>query len=213
LEKEKEDYKNQHESEIEKIKNQKNIAEEEKNKLIQKLQAEIAEQKKQKDDTKQLILKYRERKQKVLNSDETKKKVIEQENEINTQKAELEKKRKDEEKLLYELEQQKKKNMKLQKEYESTQANIDDLDEKINYLRQNIEKIKAENKEYQDHYEMNIANLQEHLKSIQIENIKRDFIITNFVNQQERERLEKCMEYNEKDGSYTVNKIAAIKNN
>ena len=66
IEREKEDFKMKQESEIHKIKQQKDMAEEEKNKLILKINKEIEENKKLKDESKAMLLKYREKKKNWL---------------------------------------------------------------------------------------------------------------------------------------------------
>jgi hypothetical protein len=213
IEREKDDFKMKQESEIQKIRQQKNMAEEEKNKLILKINKEIEENKKLKDESKAMLLKYREKKKKVLKGNETEKKVKEQETEIIKNQEVLEVKKREEMRLQEELKEQSKRNMDLKKKYESYQANIDDLNEKINMLRARIEEIKGENKENQERLNLELANLQDEIRVIHIANLKKDFIMENFIPIEEREKIGKCLEFNEKDNSYFVNKIEAIKNN
>jgi kinesin family protein 3/17 len=213
IEREKEDYKMKQESEIQKIRQQKDMAEEEKNKLILKINKEIEENKKLKDESKAMLLKYREKKKKVLKGNETEKKVKEQETEIIKNQEVLEVKKREEMRLQEELKEQSRRNMDLKKKYESYQANIDDLNEKINMLRARIEEIKGENKENQERLNLELANLQDEIRVIHIANLKKDFIMENFIPIEEREKIGKCLEFNEKDNSYFVNKIEAIKNN
>jgi len=213
IEREKEDFKMKQESEIHKIKQQKDMAEEEKNKLILKINKEIEENKKLKDESKAMLLKYREKKKKVLKGNETEKKVKEQETEIIKNQEVLEVKKREEMRLQEELKEQSKRNTDLKKKYESYQANIDDLNEKINMLRARIEEVKGENKENQERLNVELANLQDEIRVIHIANLKKDFIMENFIPIEEREKIGKCLEFNEKDNSYFVNKIEAIKNN
>ena len=213
IEREKEDFKMKQESEIMKIKQQKDMAEEEKNKLILKINKEIEENKKLKDESKGMLIKYREKKKKVLKGNENEKKVKEQETEIIKNQEVLEIKKREEMRLQEELKEQSIRNTDLKKKYESYQANIDDLNEKINMLRQRIEEIKGENKENQERLNVELANLQDEIRVIHIANLKKDFIMENFIPVEEREKIGKCLEFNEKDNSYFVNKIEAIKNN
>jgi len=213
IEKEKEDFKTQQEKEIQKIKQLKDMAEEEKNKLIHKINKEIEENKKLKDESKQMLMKYRDMKKKVLNGSDAEKKVKEQENEIIRHKEELEIKKKEEIKLQEELKEQAKRNTELKMKYESYQANIDDLNEKINLLRQRIEEIKGENKENQERLGFELTNLQDEIKNIHIANMKKDFILQNFIPPEEKEKVAKCLEFNEKENTFFINKIDAIKNN
>lgn len=213
IEKEKEDFKFQQEKEIHKIKQLKDMAEEEKNKLIQKMNKEIEENKKLKDETKQMLMKYRDMKKKVLNGNDTEKIVKEQESEIIKHKEELEIKKREELRLQEELKEQAKRNTELKMKYESYQANIDDLNDKINLQRQRIEEIKTENKDNQERLNFELSNLQDEIRHIHIANLKKDFIIQNFIPPEEKEKIAKCLEYNEKENTYVINNIEAIKNN
>lgn len=212
LEKEKEDFKRLHEEEIIKIKELKNMAEGEKKKLIEKIKQEIAEQKKAKDEVKELLLKYRQRKKVVLKGDDTEKKVKMQQDEINRHKEELESKKREERRIKEELEARKEKNTELKLKYESAQAHIDDLNEKINLLRQKIEETKVDNKMLQDRLSNEYLNVQEDIKNIQIENMMKEFIINTFITHEEKEKVTKCIEFNEKEGLYYINRMMAVKN-
>jgi len=213
LEKDKEVFRKKHEEEILKIKQLKNMAEEEKKKLIEKLNNEIAEQKKAKDEAKKMLLKYREMKNKVLKGEVNEMKVKEQEHEINRHKEELEVKRREEQRLQEELVIQNKKNIEIKEKYASSQSNIDDLNEKIGMLRQKIEEVKNENKENKDRLSRELANLQDDIKNIQVENLRKEFIINTFISIEEKEKMSKCIEYNDKEQTYIINRIMAIKNN
>ena len=213
IEKEKDDFKRQQEIEIQKIKQLKDMAEEEKNKLIHKINKEIEENKKLKDESKQMLLKYRDMKKKVLKGDDTEKIVREQETEITKHKEVLEMKKREELRLQEELKELAKRNTELKIKYESYQANIDDLNEKINLLRQRIEEIKGENKENQERLNVELGNLQDEIRNIHLANLKKDFILQNFIPSEEREKVSKCLEFSEKENSYFINKIEAIKNN
>jgi chromosome segregation protein len=213
LEKEKDEFRLEHEKEIMRIKEQKNMAEEEKKKLIEKLNNEIEENKRMKDETKLMVDKYKKIKKQVLNSEHYEKRLKEQENEILKHKQDLEKKAREEKKLQAELEQQMKQKLKIKKIYDTNQEHIDDLNEKIKMLRQRIEECKTENKENEDRLSRDLINLQDDIKVILIDNMKKDFILQNFIPNDEREKISKCIEYNEKKGKYFINKIQAIKNN
>ena len=213
LEKEKEDFRTKHEDEIKKVKELKNMAEEEKNKIVEKLNKEISDQKKVKDEARNLLIKYRERKKTVLKGNITEQKVKEQESEIKKKKEELEIKRKEEQRLQDELQAQNKKNVELKKKYETSQANIDDLNDKIGVLRQKIEEMKSENKDNGERLSRELSNLQDDIKNIQIENMRKEFIINTFIAPEERDKISQCIQFNEKEQIYIINRILAIKNN
>jgi hypothetical protein len=213
LEKEKEEFRKQHEEEIKKVRELKNMAEEEKNKIVNKLNNEINDNKKNKDEAKNLLNKYREMKKTVLKGNIAEQKVKEQENEIRKKKDELEIKKREENRLKDELEVQNKKNIELKKKYETSQANVDDLNEKIGTLRQKIEEMKIENKENGERLSRELSNLQDDIKNIQIENMRKEFIINTFISMEEKEKISQCIEFNDKEQIYFLNRISAIKNN
>jgi kinesin family protein 3/17 len=213
LEKEKEDFRHKHEQEITKIKLVKNMAEEEKKTLIEKLNKEINEQKKVKDEAKNLLMKYRKMKTTVLQGNITEQKVKEQESEIHRRKEELEIKRREEQRLQEELQAQNRKNVELKKKYETSQAYVDDLNEKIGVFRSKIEEMKIENKENQERISRELSNLQDDIKNIQIESMRKEFIINTFVSPEEREKISSCVEFNDKEQQFIINRISAIKNN
>lgn len=213
LEKEREEFKKSHEEEITKIKQLKNMAEEEKKTLIEKLNKEVEENRRNKEEAKRMLLKYRELKKTVLKGNETEMIVKQQEDEIIKHRQALENKRTEERRLQEELENQNKENLDLKKQYDSKQANIEDLDSKINLLRKKIEELKIINKETQENYARDLANCQEDIGNIQIENLKKEFIIETFVPKDEKEKIEKSIIFNEKENCYVINRSAAIMNN
>lgn len=213
LEEDKENFRKAKEQEILKIQEQKNIAEEEKRKLIEKINQEKEEERKKKEDTKKLLLKYKEMKSKVINSSEADKKVKQQEAEISKTNEELIAIKKEEERLKRALEEKRKNNLEIKSKYESKQGHIDDLNEKIDLARNKIERMKFENKESQEKLLFDFSALQEYISVMEKENKKKEFIISNFIPKEEKEKLKECIEFNEKEGFYFVNRIAAIKNN
>lgn len=176
FEKEKEEYKLNAEKEIIKIKQQKNLAEEEKNKLIETIHKKTEDQRRIKDEQKKMLKKYREMEKKLLKGKDVDKKLKEQEAKLMESKKILEEKRKEEQRLQFELEIKRKNNIEIKQKYESNQAMIDDLNDKINLLRNKIEDSKRENKDMQDGYNQEINNLMQAIKDMEIEIKKKDFV-------------------------------------
>ena len=189
------------------------MAEEEKNKLINEINKEVEENKKSKEETKRLFKEYQKKKTAVLKGEEKDKIVKKQEKELSKQKEELEIKRRAEERLKEELEERSKMNIELKKKYDSKQANIDDLDKKIAELKNQIEEVKKRNKENQRIYQEEEATYNDEINSFNVENKKYDYILSNFVPLDEREKIEKCLDYDEKDNSYKINIKTAILHN
>jgi len=161
-------------------------------------------------------------KKKVLKGSDVEKKVKLQEDEITKAKEVIEKETREELKLQRLLDEKAKGNFKIQQKYESSQAQIDDLNEKIQMviiiflhikIRNRIEEVKRENKENQEHLSIELTRVMEYIKIMELENQKKEFILNNFIPIEESQKIESCLEYNEKDNNFYINKIEAIKNN
>ena len=213
LEKEKEDFKKQSEDEIKKIKEQKNKSEAEKKELIEKIEKEKEDNKKQKEEGQKLLAKYKEIKSKMIKGDDTQKKVKQQENEIKKQKEELEIKRREEQRLKEIQEEKEKNTIELKKRYDTKKQNIDDLNDKIGKLLGQIENKRMENKEMEEKYGDEEDEFRMLLLSRERENKRLEFIISKFVPPEEKERIEKCLEFSEKEGCYKINNRKAMVNN
>lgn len=213
LEQDKDLFKKQKEEEIKNINLQKNLAEEEKVKLLDKIEREKEEFKKNKEDAKKLLNKYKDMKGKVLNSNEVHVKVKKQEEEIKKTKEELEAKKLEEERLRKELEEKSKTKLQIKEKYKDVQANIDDLNEKIQLVRDTIDNLKIENKENIEKLQSDLLSLQDYNKVLTIENKKKEFIIKHFIPESEKKRLIECIDYDEKEENHFINRKKAIKNN
>lgn len=215
FEKEQEDLKKQSEDEIRRIKDQKNKSEEEKNELIKKIERKNDENRKKKEEGQKMLAKYKEYKSKILqgDADEAQKKVIQQEHEINKRKQELEKQRIEEQRLKEIQEEKEKNTIELKKKYDSKKAHIDDLNTKIGQIQAQIEKNKAENREMEQKY----MEDEDEFRSALIlgeRDVKRlEYVIDKFIPKEEKERVEKSLEYSEKEGCYKVNAKKALLNN
>jgi len=73
--------------------------------------------------------------------------------------------------------------------------------------------VKRENKENQEHLSIELTRVMEYIKIMELENQKKEFILNNFIPIEESQKIESCLEYNEKDNNFYINKIEAIKNN
>ena len=180
LEKEQESFKIEHEAEIKKIREQKDLAEEEKNQLVAKIKMEVEENQKKKEQGKKLAEEIRKMKKKVLKGDETVKKVQQQELLINKQKEELEIKRREEERLKEDLNEKARNTVELKKKYDSKQAQIDDITAKIQMLVQNNAELKSEYTEMKERFNAEEEKFRDQIKKYEIERKKHEFIIKYF---------------------------------
>lgn len=213
LEKEKEEFKKEHEQEIEKVKEQKNLAEEEKKKLIEKLNKEVEENKKKKDESKLLLKKYQETKNKVLKGQETEKKVKQYEIEISKQKEEIEIKKREEQRLQESLKDKDSQKLELKKKYEDKNSHLEDLNNKLNQLREQIEEGEIEKNDIIKQFENDNSNWNYDIQNLNVENKQYDYIIEKFLPPEDVKKIEDVLEYNADQNSFSIKIRQAIKNN
>lgn len=213
LEQEKENFRKKQEEEIQNIDKQKNLANEEREKLLRKLEKEKEDFKKNKEEANKMLKKYKELSSKVLNSDETNLKVKKQEEEIKRTKEEIQAIKLEEERLLRDLEQSSKKKLELQAKYTNIQQNVEDLNNKIQLIKDNIEQMKNENRECIEKAEQDKFDLQDYIKYLKIDILKNEFIIKHFIPESEKKKIIDCIEYNEEEDKYVINKKKAVKQN
>ena len=213
MENERKQFKEQSEAAINQIKEQKNKSEEEKKKLIEEIKKKNEENIIKKKEGEELLAKYKNIKSKMIKGDDTQKKVKEQEIEIKRQREELEI-RKREEQRLKEIQEEKEKNkIDLKKKYDTKKQNIDDLNDKIGKVQAQLEAKKRENKENEEKYGDEEDQFRNLLLTQEKELKRLEYIIKKFVPPEEKERIEKCLEFSEKEGIYKINGRKALLNN
>ena len=213
MENERKQFKEQSEAAINQIKEQKNKSEEEKKKLIEEIKKKNEENINKKKEGEELLAKYKNIKSKMIKGDDTQKKVKEQEIEIKRQREELEI-RKREEQRLKEIQEEKEKNtIDLKKKYDTKKQNIDDLNDKIGKIQAQLEAKKRENKENEEKYGDEEDQFRNLILTQEKELKRLEYIIKKFVPLEEKERIEKCLEFSEKEGIYKINGRKALLNN
>ena len=213
MENERKQFKEQSEAAINQIKEQKNKSEEEKKKLIEEIKKKNEENIIKKKEGEELLAKYKNIKSKMIKGDDTQKKVKEQEIEIKRQREELEI-RKREEQRLKEIQEEKEKNtIDLKKKYDTKKQNIDDLNDKIGKIQAQLEAKKRENKENEEKYGDEEDQFRNLILTQEKELKRLEYIIKKFVPLEEKERIEKCLEFSEKEGIYKINGRKALLNN
>ena len=213
MENERKQFKEQSEAAINQIKEQKNKSEEEKKKLIEEIKKKNEENIIKKKEGEELLAKYKNIKSKMIKGDDTQKKVKEQEIEIKRQREELEI-RKREEQRLKEIQEEKEKNtIDLKKKYDTKKQNIDDLNDKIGKIQAQLEAKKRENKENEEKYGDEEDQFRNLILTQEKELKRLEYIIKKFVPLEEKERIEKCLEFSEKEGIYKINGKKALLNN
>ena len=213
MENERKQFKEQSEAAINQIKEQKNKSEEEKKKLIEEIKKKNEENIIKKKEGEELLAKYKSIKSKMIKGDDTQKKVKEQEIEIKRQREELEI-RKREEQRLKEIQEEKEKNtIDLKKKYDTKKQNIDDLNDKIGKIQAQLEAKKRENKENEEKYGDEEDQFRNLILTQEKELKRLEYIIKKFVPPEEKERIEKCLEFSEKEGIYKINGRKALLNN
>ena len=160
-----------------------------------------------------MLAKYKSIKSKMIKGDDTQKKVKEQEIEIKRQREELEIQKREEQRLK-EIQEEKEKNaIDLKKKYDTKKQNIDDLNDKIGKVQAQLEAKKRENKENEEKYGDEEDQFRNLIINQERELKRLEYIIKKFVPPEEKERIEKCLEFSEKEGIYKINGKKALVNN
>ena len=213
MENETKQFKAQSEAAINHIKEQKNKSEEEKKKLIEEIKKKNEENNIKKKEGEELLAKYKSIKSKKIKGEEKQKKVKEQEIEIKRQREELEIQKREEQRLK-EIQEEKEKNaIDLKKKYDTKKQNIDDLNDKIGKVQAQLEAKKRENKENEEKYGDEEDQFRNLIINQERELKRLEYIIKKFVPPEEKERIEKCLEFSEKEGIYKINGKKALVNN
>ena len=213
MENERKQFREQSEAAINQIKEQKNRSEEEKKKLIEEIKKKNEENNIKKKEEEELLAKYKNIKSKMIKGDDTQKKVKEQEIEIKRQREELEIKKREEQRLKEIQEEKEKNTIDLKKKYDTKKQNIDDLNDKIGKVQAQLEAKKRENKENEEKYSEEEDQFRNLILTQEKELKRLEYIIKKFVPPEEKERIEKCLEFSEKDGIYKINGKKALLNN
>ncbi len=113
-----------------------------------------------------------------------------------------------------EIQEEKEKNtIDLKKKYDTKKQNIDDLNDKIGKVQAQLEAKKRENKENEEKYGDEEDQFRNLLLTQEKELKRLEYIIKKFVPPEEKERIEKCLEFSEKEGIYKINGRKALLNN
>ena len=213
MENERRQFKKQSEDAINKIKEQKDKSEKEKAKLIAEIEKKNEENNIKKREGEELIAKYKKIKSQMIKGDDTQKKVKEQEIQIKRQREELEIKKREEQRLKEIQEEKEKNTFDLKKKYDSKKQNIDDLNDKIGRVQAQLEAKKRENKENEEKYNDEEDQFRNLILTQERELKRLEYVISKFVPDEEKERIEKCLEFSEKEGIYKINGKKALVNN
>jgi len=213
MENERRQFKKQSEDAINKIKEQKDKSEKEKAKLIAEIEKKNEENNIKKKEGEALIAKYKKIKSQMIKGDDTQKKVKEQEIQIKRQREELEIKKREEQRLKEIQEEKEKNTFDLKKKYDTKKQNIDDLNDKIGRVQAQLEAKKRENKENEEKYNDEEDQFRNLILTQERELKRLEYVISKFVPAEEKERIEKCLEFSEKEGIYKINGKKALVNN
>ena len=213
MENERRQFKKQSEDAINKIKEQKDKSEKEKAKLIAEIEKKNEENNIKKKEGEALIAKYKKIKSQMIKGDDTQKKVKEQEIQIKRQREELEIKKREEQRLKEIQEEKEKNTFDLKKKYDTKKQNIDDLNDKIGRVQAQLETKKRENKENEEKYNDEEDQFRNLILTQERELKRLEYVISKFVPAEEKERIEKCLEFSEKEGIYKINGKKALVNN
>lgn len=190
LAREKEEIRLKAEEERKKIEAQKNLAEEEKNKLLENLKKQEETQKEAKENQSKLLRKLKKMEEKIVIGTKAMEQAMAQEKEFNNIRKELEDKRSKEQKLREELAKREEENIMMERKYVDQKDEIEDKKKKLQKLYQKFQTTKQEIQEQQEEFNREREAYQEQIRELSRQLKLKNLVIDHFVPQDEASKIE-----------------------
>lgn len=190
LAREKDEIKLKADEERRKIELQKNLAEEEKKKLLENLQKQEEEQKAAKEGQGKLLKKLKRMEEKLLSSTQAMEQAVQQEREYQRIKKELEEKRKREQEMANELARKEEEVSMKEVQYKNQKDEIEDKNKKLQKLYQKYRTAKSEVQDLQDEFTRERESYQEQIRELSRQLKLKNLIIDHFIPQDEANKIE-----------------------
>jgi len=190
LAREKEEIRLHAEEERKKIEAQKNIAEEEKKRLLEDLKKQEDSQKETKENQSKLLKKLKRMEEKVLIGTKAMEQAMQQEKDFQKVRKELEEKRLREQKLADDLAKKEEANIMMERKYANQQEEIEDKKKKLQKLYQKFQNAKSELTDQQEEFTRERESFQEQIRELSRQLKLKSLIIDHFIPQDEANKVE-----------------------
>ena len=187
---EKEEIRIKAEEDRKKIEDQKNLAEAEKERLLEDLRKKEEVDKEVKENQSKLIKKLKKMEEKVLIGTKAMEQAMDQEKEFARVRQELDEKRNKEKLLADEVARKEEENIMYEKKYVNIQDEVEDKKKKLQKLYQKFQVVKSEVQDQQDEFNREREDYQEQIRELSRQVKLKNLIIDHSIPQDEASKIE-----------------------
>jgi ADP-ribose pyrophosphatase YjhB (NUDIX family) len=213
LEKEKQNIKAKADEERKRIIEQKNIAEDERERLLSNLKKREEEQDKAKTKQQKLLKRLKNMEEKVLQGNEAMNKAMKQEIELQKAKADLEEKRREQLRIKQELKEAEDKKSNLQKEYKTQQEELSGKKQEYQKIWTKYRSAMSEKNDLEVDIQRERESLMMRVRDLTKDIRKMHLIIDNFIPAEEYVKIEKRAMWNEEMKEWQIPNLEFTGNN
>lgn len=204
LEKEKQEIKEKAEAERKKIIDQKNIAEDERQKLLDDLKSKAEEQEKAKTKQQKLLKRLKNMEEKVVQGDAALQTAAKQEIELQKARAELEEKRREQLRINQELQEAEDQKNNLEKQYNSQQEELVGKKEEYQKIWTKYRAGLGEKNDLESDIHRERESLMMRIRELTKDIRQKHLIIDNFIPAAEYVKIERRAEWNEEFKEWVI---------
>ena len=179
------------EDEIKKIEAQRNLAEDEKQRLIEKLRKQEESQKKAKEKQQRLLKKLKHMEDKVSIGPQIMEQAIRQEQELQKANQELEARKRQEREIERKLREKEEEQNLLEQRFSSLQEEIEAKNKKLKKITKKVQEADQEIKDLQTEFRREKEDMSDTIRVLSQQLKLKELLIENFVPKEETEKIEK----------------------
>lgn len=211
LEKEKFVIEKSAEEEIKKIEAQRNLAEDEKQRLIEKLRKKEESQRKAKEKQQRLLKKLKQMEDKVSIGPQIMEQAIRQEQELQKASQELEARKRQEREIERKLREKEEEQNMLEQRFSSLQEEIEAKNKKLKRITKKNQEADQEIKDLQQEFRREKEDMFDTIKVLTQQLKLKTLLIENFVPREESEKIERRAGWDENEDDWTLREVKLTK--
>ena len=212
LEKEKQAIERNAEEEIKKIEAQRNLAEDEKQRLIEKLRKQEDHQKKAKEKQQRLLKKLKQMEDKLAVGPQIMEQAVRQEQELQKANQELESRRRQEREISRKLKEKEEEQNMLEQRYSSKQEEIEAKNKKLKKIAKKVQEADQEIKDLQNDFRKEKEDMFDTIKVLTQQLKLKSLLIDAFVPKEEVDKIERRAVWDEDEDEWVLKEIRISKN-
>ena len=190
--------------EIQKIEAQRNLAEDEKRRLIEKLKKQEESQKKAKEKQQRLLKKLKQMEDKVSMGPQIMEQAIRQEQELQKANQELEARRRQERDIERKLRQKEEEQNLLEQRFSSLQEEIEAKNKKLKKITKKVQEADQEVKDLQQEFRREKEDMFDTIRVLSQQLKLKTLLIEHFVPREDTEKIEKRAQWDETEDDWVL---------